>query len=82
MTYWVSYYIKSNGRDVYNTSLFQSSVAQEVTVEPVTNGWYKVTRRATESEVRNCAVNHVISLEITVDEILIRASMEVARRHI
>lgn len=81
MTYWVSYYVKSNGREMYNTTIFQSTVSKEVTVEYVANGWYKVTRRATDFEVRNRAIDHRASLNTVLDEILIRASMEVARRN-
>lgn len=81
MTYWVSYYVKSNGREMYNTTLFQSTVSKEVTVEYVANGWYKVTRRATDFEVTNKAIDHRASLNTALDEILIRASMEVARRN-
>lgn len=81
MTYWISYYVKSSGREVYNTTLFQSTVAKEVTIEYVTNGWYKVTRRATDFEVRNKVVDHTTSLNTSLDETLIRASMEVARRY-
>lgn len=84
MTYWISYYIKpssSNILQLFEVKMFQTSFGLETRIEYVGNSWYKVTRKATTYEISKIGIQHVVSLEATIDEMIRIASMEVARRN-